>query len=131
MRNRRAIEAWAKRQRDGEYTATFERLHATRSLDQNALYFAGFVKPLADEFGWTQNDMHAYLKARFLPEHKRKTKTLTMINRRTGEVIDQLVVDLSSTTQLNKIEFGEYLRDIQVWAGEQGVEVGSNREDAT
>ena len=130
LRNRPALDAWMKRQRDGEFTVTFERAHATRNLEQNALYHAGFVKPLADEFGWTTKDMHAYLKARFLPDHKRRTKTLTLMNRRTGEVIDEIVIDASTTTMLNKVEFSEYLRDIQVWAAEHNVPVGSNREAA-
>lgn len=130
MRNRPKLEAWAKQQRDGEYTMTLERHVAIRNLEQNALYWAGFVKPLADEFGWTQNDMHAYLRQRFLPAHKRHVKHLALVNRRTGEYVDEMEIDLSTTTTLNKVEFSEYLRDIQVWAGEQGVEVGSNRESA-
>lgn len=130
VRNREKLERWAQLEKDGEYTLTIERAHATRSLEQNALYFSGFVKPLADEFGWTLNDMHKYLKTRFLPLHKRKVKTLTLVNRRNGEVIDEITVDLSSTTHLNKVEFSEYLRDIQVWATGLGVDVGSNREAA-
>lgn len=130
VRNRPLLERWASMERDGEYTVVIERQHATRSLDQNAVYFAGFVKPLADEFGWTTNDMHEYLKRRFLPQHRRKEKRLDMVNRKTGEVIDSMYLDLSTTTTLNKVEFSEYLRDIQVWAAEHGVTVGSNRESA-
>lgn len=128
VRNRPLLEKWAQLERDGDYTVTFERKHATRSLEQNALYHVGFVAPLAAEFGWTERDMHEYLKTRFMPPHKRKVKTLSLVNRRTGEEIDSMFLDLSSTTQLNKVEFSEYLRDIQVWAAEHGVDVGSNRE---
>lgn len=115
-------------QRDGEFTVTFERAHAVRSHIQNSLYWSGFVKPLADEFGWTMQDMHEYLKRRFMPPHKRKEKRLTLVNRRTGEVIEDMYLDLTTTTDLNRIEFSEYLRDIQVWAAEQGVDVGSSRD---
>lgn len=130
LRNRKELDRWMQLQRDGEFTVTFERAHATRTLEQNSLYFSGFVRPLAEEFGWTMQDMHEYLKQRFLPTQKRKLKTLTLVNRRTGEVVDEITIDMSTTTSLNKIEFSDYLRDIQVWAHEQGVDVGSNREAA-
>ena len=129
VRNRPALEAWAKCERDGEYTATFERQHATRNLEQNALYWAGYVTPLADHTGYTHNEMHAYLKARFLPTQKRRRKTLLLHNQH-GEIIDEYEIDLSTTTTLNKLEFSDYLRDIGIFAGELGVEVGTNREVA-
>lgn len=131
IRNGKAAKAWAATKRNGEeYTVTFERLHATRSVDQNSLYFAGYVKPLAEELGWTINDMHAYLKKRFLPASKRKTKTLLLHNKRTGEVVDEFELDLSTTTNLNKLEFSDYIRDIGIFAAELGVDVGSNRTAA-
>ena len=127
VRNRRSLDAWSKQQRDGEYTVTIERAHATRSLEQNKAYWAGFVKPLSEHTGYTPNELHAYLKSRFLPTHKRQTKTLLLHNRQ-GEVIDEYEVDLSTTTTLNRVEFGEYLHDISVFAAELGVTVGSSRE---
>lgn len=129
IRNRRLLDRWATQQKDGEYTVTIQRAHATRSLEQNALYFAGYVNPLADHTGYSVQEMHAYLKARFLPAQKRRTKTLLLQNRQ-GEVIDEHVIDLSTTTTLNKVEFSDYLSAIEVFAAELGVEVGSNREAA-
>lgn len=129
LRNRQGLEKWASFERDGEYTATFERQHATRSLESNALYWVGYVKPLSEHTGYTPNEMHAYLKARFLPTAKRKTKIL-LLHDQDGTVIDEYEIDLSTTTDLNKLEFGDYLRDIGVFAASLGVEVGSNREAA-
>ena len=129
VRNRAALEQWASSERDGEYTVTVERLHAIRSLESNALYWAGYVTPLSEHTGYTRDEMHAYLKARFMPTQKRRRKTLLLHNQH-GEIIDEYEIDLSTTTTLNKLEFSDYLRDIGIFAGELGVEVGTNREVA-
>ena len=129
VRNRPALEAWAKCERDGEYIATFERQHATRSLEVNSLYWVGYVKPLSEHTGYTANEMHAYLKARFLPSHKRQMKTLLLHNT-AGELIDECEIDLSTTTTLSTLEFSDYLHEIGVFAASLGVDVGSHRESA-
>ena len=129
IRNRPQMEVWANFQRDGEYTVIVDRLVATRNLEQNALYHVGYVKPLAEFTGYTPSEMHAYLKARFLPAHKRKMKTMLLHNQH-GEVIDEFELDESSTTKLSRLEFGDYLKEIEVFAASLGVVVGSNREAA-
>jgi hypothetical protein len=127
VRNRQALESWASRERDGEYLVTVARQQATRSLEMNALYWVGFVRPLAEHTGYTSNEMHAYLKARFLPTHKRRVKHL-LLHDKHGAVIDEYVIDMSTTTVLTKPEFGDYLHEIQVFAAELGVVVGGNTE---
>lgn len=129
IRNRRELEKWAQLQRDGEYTVMIERQHATRNLEQNALYWAGYVQPLVEYTGYSAKEMHLYLKARFLPAQKRAGKVLLLHNQH-GEIVDEYELDLSTTTNLNKVEFSEYLNEIQVFAASLGVSVGSNREDA-
>lgn len=129
IRNRKDLDAWASQQRDGEYTVVVERQHATRSLEQNALYHVGYVRPLAEHTGYTVKEMHAYLKARFLPTHKRQSKIL-LLHDQHGVVIDEYEIDLSTTTVLNKVEFTEYLQAIDVFAADLGVIVGSKREAA-
>lgn len=128
VRNRQPLEEWAKRQRDGEYTVTIQRAHATRSLEQNSLYWVGFVQPLSEHTGYTRDEMHAYLKARFLPAEKRRMKRLLLHNRQ-GDVIDEYEIDLSTTTTLNRIDFSEYLKAIEVFAAELGVTVGRIRDE--
>lgn len=126
IRNRPHVERWASLQRNGEYTFTIERLTARRSLEQNALYWAGYVDPLCEHTGYRPREMHLYLKARFLPAAKRKTHHLLLQNR-AGEVIDEFEIDMSTTTTLNRIEFGDYLDEIQAFAATLGVTCGSNR----
>lgn len=115
--------------KDGEVLITIERATATRSLEQNAAYWVGYVHPLAEYSGATANEMHLYLKQRFLPLEKRQLKRLVLCDRN-GEIVDDVTLDLSTTTKLDKEEFSTYLQDISVFAGELGVSVGTNREAA-
>ncbi len=124
IRNRARMDAFFKNVRDCEVTVTIEKAHATRSADQNALYWAGYIQPLSDYTGYTPLEMHAYLKKRFLP-----TKQL-LIQDANGVVVDETAIEALSTTTLNKVEFGEYLHEIEAFALELGVTVGSNREAA-
>lgn len=125
LRSAAKVAAEFQNWRDCEVTVTVERAHATRSVDQNALYWAGYVHPLADYTGYTPKEMHAYLKKRFLPNER-----IEIVDKRTGVVIDEQDLEAFTTTTLNKVEFGEYLSDIQAFAIDLGVIVGSNREDA-
>ena len=129
LRNKKQMESALARWKDGEIVVTIGRLHATRNIEQNALYHVGYVKPLSEHTGYTPNEMHSYLKARFLPAEKRRTKTL-LLHDKNGVVIDEYTIDLSTTTTLNKIDFSEYLHAIDVFASSLGVIVGSNREAA-
>lgn len=99
------------------------RAHATRSVIQNALYWAGYVRPLADYTGYTSPEVHAYLKKRFLPNSH------VAIADRNGVILDE--VDLEpTTTRLTKHEFSEYLMHIAAFAAELGVDVGSDQAGA-
>lgn len=124
LRNREALDAWAKKLGTGEIIVTFEKAHATRSVDQNALYWAGYIKPLCDHTGYTAMEMHAYCKGRFLP------KRHLLIQDTRGQVVEETDIDSITTTRLNKVEFGDYLREIEAFALGLGVTVGSNREAA-
>lgn len=106
-------------------TITVEKQHATRSLDQNALYWVGYVNPLAEYTGYTPLEMHAYLKGRFLPKQR-----IEIVDKRTGVVVDEQELESLTTTKLDKIEFGEYLDNIKALAISLGVVVGSRQEDA-
>lgn len=96
--------------RDCDLEVVIERKHATRSLAQNALYWGVYVDLLAEHTGYTPDEVHELLKAKFLP----KTLAVTDGN---GEIKGEFVIG-GTTTRLNKIEFGEYLRSIQHWAAE-------------
>lgn len=114
--------------RDCEVVVTVERQHATRTLDQNALYFAGYVNPFAEYTGYSPRQIHALFKKMFLPKQK-----IEIVDKKTGVVIDEQDLEQLTTTTLNKVEFGEYLNSIKDWVDETfhgAVTVGSNREAA-
>lgn len=96
------------RMKDGPWTLLVERKHATRSLAQNAWYWSCIVGLLSEHTGFSPDEMHEVLKAKFLP------KTLAVPDGR-GEVIAEFVIG-GTTTTLNKIEFGEYCEQIRRWA---------------
>lgn len=111
--NRRRLEAILKDAKDAPLTVTIDRVHATRSPAANAFYWGVVVKMLADHTGYTPDEMHEILKAKFLP------KELAITNRN-GEIVGEFVIG-GSTTGLNKIQFGEFITNVRVWAQELGV----------
>lgn len=108
--NRPRLAKLLARRKDCELELVIERKHATRSLHQNAWYWAGVIQPIADYTGYTPEETHELLKARFLP------KRLAIADGN-GVVVDEVVIG-GSTTKLNKIQFGEYVEEIRRWAGE-------------
>jgi hypothetical protein len=94
--------------RDGPVTITIERKTATRSTQANRLYWGVYVKALSDHTGYSPDEIHEILKAKFLP------KKLAICDGN-GEVLDEYVIG-GSTTKLDVIEFGDYLNAIHEWA---------------
>jgi hypothetical protein len=117
----RACAAWP----DGEVIVRIEPARATRSRPANALYWAGYVAPLAAHTGCSPLVMHAYLKRRFLPAQHR-----IIIHDQQGVVVDDVALEALTTTTLTKDEFSVYLTDIAAFACTLGVTVGSPRKVA-
>ena len=63
---------------------------------------AYYCAVLSEHTGYTPEKIHDYLKAKFLP------KTIVMADKR-GEVAEEITLG-RSTTKLNKLDFGDYLR---------------------
>lgn len=124
VRNRKQVDAALARWMDTEVIVTIEKAHATRSRESNALYWAGYVKPLADFTGYSPKWMHAYLKKRCLPAKK------MLIQDKHGVVVEEADLEALTTTTLNKVEFSEFLHEVEEFALSLGVTVGSNREAA-
>lgn len=78
-----------------------------RSLSQNALYWVYLAK-IEHETGNTAEDMHEFCKEKFLPK-----KLITI----KGKVQAHEVIKDGTTTGLNKADFGEYMRKIEVMTG--------------
>lgn len=110
IRNRRAFDAAIAALDGREVIVRIERAKANRSLNQNAWYWAGIVATLSEHTGFTPDEMHEVLKAKFLP----KRLAVTDGN---GEIRGEFVIG-GSTTKLNKVEFGEYCEAIRRWAAE-------------
>ena len=111
LRNTERVSRELKAWRDTEVSITIEKKRATRSLAQNALYWGVYVELLSEHTGYIPDEIHALLKAKFIP------KKLAVCDGN-GEVRDEFVIG-GSTRKLNKLEFGEFLRAIQIWAAEE------------
>lgn len=108
--NRKRLAQLLTTRKDCELEIVIERKHATRSLAQNAWYWSGVVGAISEHTGYSPDEVHELLKAKFLP------KKLAIADGN-GEVVDELVIG-GSTTKLNKIQFGEYIEEVRKWAGE-------------
>lgn len=107
--NRAKLAELLKARRDCDVTVLIERKHATRSLSQNAWYWAGIMGTISAHTGYTQDEVHELMKAMFLP------KKLEILGK-DGELVEFTIG--TTTTSLNKIEFGEYIEQIRQWAAE-------------
>ena len=108
IRNRAGLSQALRGMKDGEVLIRIERLRATRSQRQNAWYWGVIVQMLADHTGYTPDEMHEVLKAKFIPKR-------FAVADGNGEVRDELVIG-GSTAVLNTVEFGEYCEAIRGWA---------------
>jgi hypothetical protein len=128
VRHRQRLVAALARWKDCDVIVTVEKAHATRSLEQNSLYWAGYVEPVAEYTGNSAMWVHGFFKKRFLPKQQ-----FDIVDPRTGEVLDTDDLDQPTTTVLNKVEFSEYLNAIEEWTLDTFhglVTVGSDREHA-
>jgi hypothetical protein len=74
-----------------------------RSLPQNAWYWTAIVKPIADYTGYTEQEMHAVLKEKFLA-------------RRHIVIADEDISISPTTTTLTTEEFTNYAERVIAWA---------------
>jgi hypothetical protein len=110
VRNRDAFEKAMKTFADGEVLVRIAHIKATRSEQQNRWYWGVIVELLADHTGYSRDEMHEVLKAKFLP------KRVALCDGN-GVVVDDFVIG-GSTAKLNKQTFGEYCEAIRSWAAE-------------
>jgi hypothetical protein len=91
-----------------ERCGSLVKKRATRSLSQNAWYWGCIIDALSEHTGYTPDEMHDFLKAKFIP------KKLAVCDDN-GEIKDELVIG-GSTTKLDKGGFVEYCESIRRWA---------------
>ncbi len=110
IRNRKQFTGALRRMRDGEVLVTIEKKSATRSQQSNRYYWGVVVELLSEHTGYTPEEIHDVLKAKFLP------KTLAVADGN-GEIKGEFVIG-GTTTKLNKLEFGEFIERVRRWAAE-------------
>lgn len=96
--------------KDGEYYVVIERAYATRSPQANRFYWGVVVQALSEHTGYSPDEMHAILKAKFIPKR-------CAVTDGNGEIVDELVIG-GSSAQLTIGQFQEYCGEIQRWAAE-------------
>jgi hypothetical protein len=84
---------------------TIEKIKSKRSLQQNRLWWL-YITIIANELGYSKEEMHEIAKMKFLKREK--------VDENTGEVFPYL----TSTTKLNKSEFADLVNDLIRWAAE-------------
>jgi hypothetical protein len=89
---------------------TVKRLRANRSNLQNRYYFGVVIATLSEFTGYTPDELHDFLKAKFIP------KKLAICDGN-GEVKGEVVVG-GSTRKMTTQEFSEYCESIKRWAAE-------------
>lgn len=111
IRNRRQFDDQIRQFREGaevEVEVTIRR--ATRSLAQNAYWWGVVVEMISEQTGYTPDEVHEFLKAKFIP------KKLAFCDGN-GEVVDEYVLG-GSTRKMNTLQFGEYMETVRRWAAE-------------
>lgn len=101
----RRMAAICKDLRDGEYTVKVGKKQARPSDPQRAYYFAVIVAMVAEETGYTKDQTHELLKAKFLPKDSDTN----------GVLVGELVVG-GSITKLNRGGMTEFIEDIRGWS---------------
>ena len=99
--------------RDGEVSIVIARKHAVRTLQANNYYWGVVVECLVDYTGHTADEMHEYLKDRFLPPETMKELVILKPN---GSTVACSFYATRTTTHLNKVQFYDYCKAIKVWA---------------
>jgi hypothetical protein len=92
------------KQLKGTKLIKIEKYSKKRSSPQNRYYHAVVLKYLSETTGFSLSEMHEVLKAKFLPYER--------ANRVTSEVVQFG----RSTTELNTLQYEEFLEQVRVWA---------------
>ena len=111
LHNRKQFDAAVAGLRDGwEVELEVTRLRATRSSQANRFYWGVVIQALHELTGYTPEELHDLMKAKFLPKHLAFTDG-------NGAVVEQFVLG-GSTRGLDTIEFYAYVEQIREWASE-------------
>lgn len=122
--DKRSFAADLKKLKDGSVLVRVERAYATRSVAQSRYYWGVVVELLSDHTGYTPDEIHELLKAKFIPKR-------LAIQDGNGEIKGEYVIG-GTTTKLTTKEFSDYCGAIQRWAAEElGVVIPDPNETDT
>src|SRR5574343_332589 len=102
LSNREQFSADIKKFEGKNFYLVADEEKQTRSNNQNSYYWGVVLKILADELGYTIDEMHEVLKYKFLPKKEIDIK---------GEK-----VKIGSSAKLKTDEFEKYLEEIRIFA---------------
>jgi hypothetical protein len=109
IRERRAFDEAISSLRPGlQVEVEITRLVATRSLPANRYYWGVVVHALSQHTGYTPEEMHDWLKVKFLPKH-------LAVSNVHGDIVAEFVL-AGSTRGLNSVEFTTYVEQIKQWS---------------
>jgi hypothetical protein len=103
---RRYVQGWP----DGDVLISIRPSTRARSLAQNAYYWGSCVQLVAEQTGYTPEEVHDLAKRILLP------KALAIVDAN-GEVVDNVVVG-GSTVALGPAAFAEYTDRFREWAAD-------------
>jgi hypothetical protein len=118
LRNRAHILKEIEPFGNAELEIVIQKKIQNRSIQQNRLWWA-IMAIVGKEIGMRKEELHEVCKYKFL---KRE-----MVIPTTGEVVEYL----ESTTKLDKVEFGELIEKLTIWAGEMGITIPQAGEQIT
>lgn len=93
----------------GPIDVTIKRHRKSRSLRQNAYYWGVVVPLIANELGYTHDEMHEIIKAKFFKVREKEVVT-------SGGVFVTIPEHAGSTTDKSTGEFEEKMDEIRQWA---------------
>lgn len=109
LHDRQAFQSALSGLREGtQVEIHLARLLAHRSMPQNRYYWSVVVGALVAHTGYTPEEMHEFLKVKFLP------KTMGVSNGQ-GDLVAEFVV-AGSTRRLDVAAFAKYVEDVKMWA---------------
>jgi hypothetical protein len=111
LHQKKPYDAWLAKHDSRIILAKFEPQHAKASPQQYAYYWAGVLAPLWSVTHCSTGDLHEFFKRRFNP------RVIALVST-TGEILDQELIG-NSTSTLNKVTFGEYLKQIRTYASDR------------
>lgn len=101
IRNREKFDLWVN-SLEGEVDIIVKKRKRKRSMAENNYYWGVVLEVIREEMGLSPEEVHDFLKAKFL--------------KREVQVKGKMFEIIRSTTDLSTVEMEEYLENVRRWA---------------